>query len=222
MISTIGPITPRRSRDWAGGAGSSRAGAGWEMRVDDVSLVYLRKVTNAAFEIAGLAVEIADGVRRVLPPNPDPMTSWATNTYILGKPEFAVVDPLPEIAAFCKREKLWFHVDGAYGAPAAALDEAPRQGSLHRCIRSHNTTKGRQRVAAQRQFIGRVRIAGLCQPAGIGVLDDHAAPPGQFGRESERRVEIEDVVEGERLAVQLPGGRQAGLEEVIESVWTSA
>ncbi|MDT8323875.1 MAG: nucleoside recognition domain-containing protein [Bacteroidota bacterium] len=39
-----------------------RAGADWEMRVDDVSLVYLRKVTNAAFEIAGLAVEIALGL----------------------------------------------------------------------------------------------------------------------------------------------------------------
>lgn len=35
---------------------------GWRMRVDDVSLVYLRKVTNAAFEIAGVAVQIAIGL----------------------------------------------------------------------------------------------------------------------------------------------------------------
>jgi glutamate/tyrosine decarboxylase-like PLP-dependent enzyme len=35
------------------------------------------------------------------------------------------VDPLPEIAAFCKREDLWFHVDGAYGGFAAAVPEAP-------------------------------------------------------------------------------------------------
>jgi aromatic-L-amino-acid decarboxylase len=42
-----------------------------------------------------------------------------------GSVGLGIVDPLPEIAAFCKREKLWFHVDGAYGAPAAALDEAP-------------------------------------------------------------------------------------------------
>ena len=33
-------------------------------------------------------------------------------------------DPLPEIAKICKEFDLWFHVDGAYGAPAVALDDA--------------------------------------------------------------------------------------------------
>jgi aromatic-L-amino-acid decarboxylase len=33
-------------------------------------------------------------------------------------------DPLPEIAKICSEFDLWFHVDGAYGAPAVALDDA--------------------------------------------------------------------------------------------------
>jgi aromatic-L-amino-acid/L-tryptophan decarboxylase len=42
-----------------------------------------------------------------------------------GSVSTGAVDPLDAIAAFCRAEDLWFHVDGAYGAPAAALPEAP-------------------------------------------------------------------------------------------------
>lgn len=34
------------------------------------------------------------------------------------------VDPLDILAAICKKYTIWFHVDGAYGAPAAVLPEA--------------------------------------------------------------------------------------------------
>jgi glutamate/tyrosine decarboxylase-like PLP-dependent enzyme len=36
-----------------------------------------------------------------------------------------IVDPLREIGALCREEDLWFHVDGAYGAFAAAAPSAP-------------------------------------------------------------------------------------------------
>jgi aromatic-L-amino-acid decarboxylase len=41
-------------------------------------------------------------------------TAGTTNT--------GAADPLAELADLCEREQLWFHVDGAYGAPAALCE----------------------------------------------------------------------------------------------------
>ena len=41
-----------------------------------------------------------------------------------GTVSTGAVDPLVDIAAMCRKHDIWFHVDGAYGAPAAVLPEA--------------------------------------------------------------------------------------------------
>ena len=42
-----------------------------------------------------------------------------------GSVSTGAVDPLREVAAVCREQGVWFHVDGAYGGFAAAVPEAP-------------------------------------------------------------------------------------------------
>jgi glutamate/tyrosine decarboxylase-like PLP-dependent enzyme len=42
-----------------------------------------------------------------------------------GSVSTGAIDDLPAIAKLCRREKVWFHVDGAYGGFAAAVESAP-------------------------------------------------------------------------------------------------
>ena len=42
-----------------------------------------------------------------------------------GSVSTGAIDPLTAIGAICKKHRLWFHIDGAYGGFAAALDTVP-------------------------------------------------------------------------------------------------
>ena len=52
---------------------------------------------------AGVPVELAPGIRRLVAPNPGLMTGPGTNTYLLGEQEIAVIDPGPDMAEHVDR-----------------------------------------------------------------------------------------------------------------------
>ncbi len=56
--------------------------------------------TDADFDPpAGICETLQDGLRRILAPNPSPMTWRGTNSYILGKGRVALIDPGPDSPA---------------------------------------------------------------------------------------------------------------------------
>ena len=82
----------------------------------------------------GVAENIEQGVRRILAPNPSPMTYWGTNTYLVGADKVAVIDPGPldetHFQAICDATDdgsnvshvivTHAHVDHSAGAPELA------------------------------------------------------------------------------------------------------
>ena len=55
-------------------------------------------MTDRQADPYGECVTLSPGIRRILAPNPSPMTQNGTNTYILGTGDVAVIDPGPAIA----------------------------------------------------------------------------------------------------------------------------
>lgn len=123
------------------------AKAGWDTRKDGVAggarlVVYASRETHTwiqkAADIAGLGTEAIRWIgvdtrqrmdlcdleaqyRRDVAEGLRPFFVAGT----AGTVSTGAVDPLAELAVFCRERGLWFHVDGAYGAFAAGVDGAP-------------------------------------------------------------------------------------------------
>lgn len=80
----------------------------------------LRKIgtdRSGRMQVAELEQRIQADLRAGFKPFMVTATAGTTGT--------GAVDPLPEIAALCKQQGLWFHVDGAYGGLAVLSPDAP-------------------------------------------------------------------------------------------------
>ncbi len=54
-------------------------------------------MTDETPPTAGVMDRLEPGIRRILCPNPSPMTYWGTNTFVLGEGRVGVVDPGPDM-----------------------------------------------------------------------------------------------------------------------------
>ena len=78
----------------------------------------LRKIpTDAEHRMEVAALEAVIAADRAAGKRPIAVVATAGTTAV------ASIDPLPEIAALCRREGLWLHVDAAYAGAAASLPE---------------------------------------------------------------------------------------------------
>src|SRR5947207_14989427 len=76
-----------------------------------------RGSTDAAFRMDPSALR--ETIAREVRDNFRPLAVIAT----VGTTSTASVDPVPEIASICRENKLWLHIDGAYGPGFAILPE---------------------------------------------------------------------------------------------------
>ncbi|WP_299844096.1 MBL fold metallo-hydrolase [uncultured Roseovarius sp.] len=140
----------------------------------------------------GIAQDVGAGVRRILAPNPSPMTYRGTNTYLLGERQVAIIDPGPEDSTHLKAILTALRPDQQVThilITHAHLDHSPLAQRLSRETGAHvyaygAADAGRSEVMQQLADGGLVGggegvDAGFCPDVG---LDDGAVIEGEGWR----------------------------------------
>ena len=84
------------------------------------------------------------------------------------------------------------------------------RGGVDRAVQTQHRAEGAQRVALHRPLQGRDQRIADSRAAGIVVLDHHRRRIGELADDRQGAVEIEEIVVGKLLAVQLPRGDHVG------------
>lgn len=126
---------------------ASRARAGWDVRADGVAagpplVMYATRQAHTWVHKAADLMGLGTNALRWVPVDAEYRMDVAALRTLLaedrargarpflvaaaaGTVSTGAVDPLAALADLCEAEGLWLHVDGAYGAPAVLLPDAP-------------------------------------------------------------------------------------------------
>src|SRR5690606_32192660 len=110
------------------------------------------------------------------------------------------------------------HVGGDDDLDELALDDALRGLGVERAVEGNDAAEGTGRIAGISALVGFGDVVRQRDPAGIGVLDDDASWLGKGLDALQRGIGVGDVVEGQRLTLQLPSGSDAGLRRLALAV----
>jgi glyoxylase-like metal-dependent hydrolase (beta-lactamase superfamily II) len=118
----------------------------------------------------GVAVDVAPGVRRLTAPNASAMTGPGTNSYLLGDPVWAIVDPGPD--------------DERHAAALLAVAPMPRCIFVTHTHRDHSPLAARLAALTGATLIGRPgppdgRQDQTFRPDRVPARDERLGPEGQ-------------------------------------------
>ena len=143
----------------------------------------------------GVAEALAPGVRRIVAPNPSPMTYRGTNTYLVGTRDLAVIDPGPldmthleAILAACAPHQRITKIVVTH----AHLDHAPLAAPLSARTGAPVWAFGDARAgrSAAMQALAEAGLAGGGEGIDVGFSPDHLARDGQILQGTDWQLEV--------------------------------